>query len=61
MDLSTEELPSGGLPVELLPQAQFVLGETQIEKGELLVTYSDGSPEATRDEVTLLLLRRLTT
>jgi sigma-B regulation protein RsbU (phosphoserine phosphatase) len=49
-----EELPSGGLPVAILPQAKFTLGETHVDKGDLLVTYSDGIPEATRDGDDLL-------
>ncbi len=41
-----EQLSSGGLPLGLLPMADYEVGETHLDKGEALVIYSDGVSEA---------------
>ncbi|MEZ5425725.1 MAG: SpoIIE family protein phosphatase [Pyrinomonadaceae bacterium] len=45
-DGTVEQLESGGFPLGILPQAQFEVGETQLNSGESLVIYSDGVTEA---------------
>jgi putative methionine-R-sulfoxide reductase with GAF domain len=44
-----EELPSGALPVAMLPDNRVSVGEAHLEPGDLLAIFSDGIPEATRD------------
>jgi phosphoserine phosphatase RsbU/P len=39
-------LASGGLPLGILPMAEFEVGQTKLESGESLVIYSDGVSEA---------------
>ncbi len=41
-----EELPSGGVPLGLLPLARFLMREVTLEPGDLLCLYSDGITEA---------------
>jgi len=40
------QLSSGGFPLGLMPAAEFEVGETRLEHGEVLVIYSDGVSEA---------------
>ena len=49
-----EKLGSTGLPAAMVPGIRFEARDTQIAPGELLVIYSDGIPEATRDGDALL-------
>jgi len=39
-------LASGGLPLGIIPMAEFEVGQTKLEPGESLVIYSDGVSEA---------------
>jgi serine phosphatase RsbU (regulator of sigma subunit) len=41
-----EQLASGGFPLGILPSAEFEVGETKLNPGEVLVVYSDGVSEA---------------
>ena len=41
-----EQLSSGGLPLGLLPMAEYEVGETHLDKGEAIIIYSDGVSEA---------------
>jgi serine phosphatase RsbU (regulator of sigma subunit)/pSer/pThr/pTyr-binding forkhead associated (FHA) protein len=41
-----ESLASGGFPLGIIPMAQYEVGRTRLEKGEVLVIYSDGVSEA---------------
>lgn len=43
-------LEAGGVPVGILPEYPFEAGETRLERGDLLALFSDGIPEAKRDE-----------
>jgi len=43
---SIEQLSSGGFPLGILPSAQFEVGQTQLNRGEALIVYSDGVTEA---------------
>ncbi|MBV9209578.1 MAG: SpoIIE family protein phosphatase, partial [Acidobacteria bacterium] len=43
---TVEHLASGGLPLGILPQAEYREGRTQIQPGDVLVIYSDGVSEA---------------
>jgi sigma-B regulation protein RsbU (phosphoserine phosphatase) len=45
-----EELRTCGLPIGLLPGAEYETEETDLELGDLLVLYSDGITEATDRE-----------
>lgn len=45
-DGNVEQLGSGGFPLGILPNAEYELGETQLENDEALVIYSDGVSEA---------------
>ena len=51
-DGTVAQLSSGGFPLGIIPDAEFEVGETQLERGEALVVYSDGVSEAVnlRDE-----------
>ncbi|MCA1590389.1 MAG: SpoIIE family protein phosphatase [Acidobacteria bacterium] len=51
-DHSVTQLSSGGFPLGIMPGAEFELGETILQPGEVLVVYSDGVSEAVnpRDE-----------
>lgn len=44
-DAEPRALGSGGLPVGLVPAAEFVTYETQLKQGDRLVLYSDGITE----------------
>jgi serine phosphatase RsbU (regulator of sigma subunit) len=46
VDGSVEQLASGGLPLGILPNFEYELGETLLSQGEALVIYSDGVSEA---------------
>jgi serine phosphatase RsbU (regulator of sigma subunit) len=41
-----KQLGSGGLPLGIMPWAQYEVGQTQLQCGEGLVIYSDGVSEA---------------
>jgi phosphoserine phosphatase RsbU/P len=41
-----EQLSSGGLPLGLLPMADYEVGETNLNAGEAIIIYSDGVSEA---------------
>jgi sigma-B regulation protein RsbU (phosphoserine phosphatase) len=41
-----EQLDSGGLPLGIMPDAQFREGRTQLQPGDALVIYSDGVSES---------------
>ncbi|MDQ3797836.1 MAG: SpoIIE family protein phosphatase [Acidobacteriota bacterium] len=41
-----KQLESGGFPLGIMPMAQYEVGRTRLEKGEVLVIYSDGVSEA---------------
>jgi serine phosphatase RsbU (regulator of sigma subunit)/pSer/pThr/pTyr-binding forkhead associated (FHA) protein len=45
-DGTIEQLASGGFPLGILPTAEYELGETSLNTGEVLVIYSDGVSEA---------------
>ena len=40
-----EQLAAGGLPLGIMPDAQFRAGQTQLQPGDVLVIYSDGVSE----------------
>ncbi len=42
-----EQLDSGGLPLGIMPDANFREGRTQLQHGDVLVIYSDGVSEST--------------
>jgi serine phosphatase RsbU (regulator of sigma subunit) len=46
LDGRVEQLASGGLPLGIMPMAQYEVGQTRLLKGEALVIYSDGVSEA---------------
>ncbi|HEV2835963.1 MAG TPA: SpoIIE family protein phosphatase [Pyrinomonadaceae bacterium] len=43
---TVEQLASGGLPLGIKPDAEYREGRTQLQKGDVLVVYSDGVTEA---------------
>jgi serine phosphatase RsbU (regulator of sigma subunit)/pSer/pThr/pTyr-binding forkhead associated (FHA) protein len=43
---TVEHLSSGGLPLGIIPHAEYREGRTQIQPGDVLVIYSDGVSEA---------------
>jgi len=45
-DGTVEQLESGGFPLGIIPSAQYDVGETNLQPGEVLVVYSDGVSEA---------------
>ncbi|MEO8648450.1 MAG: SpoIIE family protein phosphatase, partial [Acidobacteriota bacterium] len=45
-DGSIDQLSSGGFPLGIMPGADFDVGSTRLESGEVLVVYSDGVSEA---------------
>lgn len=45
-DGTIEQLSSGGFPLGIMPDAEFETGTTTLERGEVLVIYSDGVSEA---------------
>lgn len=45
-DGTVVQLPSGGLPLGIMGGAQYDLGEMDLDKGDVLVVYSDGVSEA---------------
>lgn len=45
-DGSIEQLASGGLPLGLMPFAEYEVGSAQLGSGDVLVIYSDGVSEA---------------
>jgi sigma-B regulation protein RsbU (phosphoserine phosphatase) len=45
-DGSVSQLGSGGLPLGIMPQAEYETGELNLHSGESLVVYSDGVSEA---------------
>jgi phosphoserine phosphatase RsbU/P len=45
-DGSVEQLSSGGLPLGIMPGAEYEVGETRLGDGEVLIIYSDGVSEA---------------
>jgi serine phosphatase RsbU (regulator of sigma subunit) len=42
-----EQLASGGLPLGIMPDAEYREGRTQLSPGDVLVSYSDGVTEQT--------------
>ena len=46
IDGSVQQLASGGFPLGIMPGADFEVGETHLDPGEVLVVYSDGVSEA---------------
>jgi phosphoserine phosphatase RsbU/P len=46
VDGRVEQLASGGLPLGIMPMAQYEVGQTRLQNGEVLVIYSDGVSEA---------------
>lgn len=49
-DGTVSQLASGGFPLGIIESAEFEVGETQLERGEVLVVYSDGVTEAVNPE-----------
>ncbi len=45
-DGTIEQLPSGGLPLGIMPFAQYEVDTAQLNSGDVLVIYSDGVSEA---------------
>ncbi len=45
-DGTIEQLPSGGLPLGIMPFAQYEVAQAQLNSGDVLVIYSDGVSEA---------------
>jgi serine phosphatase RsbU (regulator of sigma subunit) len=45
-DGSVEQLSAGGLPLGIMPGAEYEVGETRLGDGEVLIVYSDGVSEA---------------
>ena len=45
-DGTIEQLSSGGLPLGIMEGAEYEVGEAQLNRGEVLVIYSDGVTEA---------------
>jgi sigma-B regulation protein RsbU (phosphoserine phosphatase) len=45
-DGTVDLLESGGFPLGILPSAEFEVGQTKLNQGEVLVVYSDGVSEA---------------
>src|SRR5437868_388616 len=45
-DGSIEQLSSGGFPLGIMPDAEFEVGSTKLNSGDVLVIYSDGVSEA---------------
>lgn len=45
-DGTDEQLGSGGLPLGIIPFAEYEVGETHLDQGDVLVVYSDGVSEA---------------
>lgn len=45
-DGTIEQLSSGGLPLGIMPFAEYEIGHAQIDPGDVLVVYSDGVTEA---------------
>jgi serine phosphatase RsbU (regulator of sigma subunit) len=41
-----KQLAAGGFPLGILPMAEYEVGKTQLQTGEVLVVYSDGVSEA---------------
>jgi phosphoserine phosphatase RsbU/P len=54
------QLSSGGFPLGIMPGADFEVGETQLNRGEALVVYSDGVSEAVNPKEEEFGLERLT-
>lgn len=50
IDGSIDQLSAGGLPLGLMSQAEFEVGEMRLAEGETLVVYSDGVSEANNIE-----------
>lgn len=46
VDGSIEQLSSGGLPLGIMPFAEYEVGEILLDKGDVLTVYSDGVSEA---------------
>lgn len=42
----SKSLPATGMPVGLLPEAEYTVGEAQLQPGDKVVIFSDGLPEA---------------
>lgn len=59
-DGQVESLPAGGLPLGLMPGAQYEAAETACEPGSLLCLYSDGITETTSPDDEELGEERLT-
>ena len=49
-DSRVEQLSVGGLPLGIMPQAEFEEGSVELRRGELLALYSDGIVEAMDSE-----------
>ncbi|MBK8467256.1 MAG: SpoIIE family protein phosphatase [Chloracidobacterium sp.] len=45
-DGTVEQLSSGGLPLGLMPMAEYEVGEVALNSGDVLIIYSDGVSEA---------------
>jgi len=45
-DGSMEQLSSGGLPLGLMPMAEYEVGDVMLNSGDVLIVYSDGVSEA---------------
>ncbi len=58
-DGEAETLGSGGLPLGLLPDAEYVMGELELRSGDLLCLYSDGITECEGDDEEEFGLERL--
>ena len=41
-----EQLSSGGLPLGIMPMAEYEVGEMMLNSGDVLIIYSDGVSEA---------------
>jgi sigma-B regulation protein RsbU (phosphoserine phosphatase) len=59
-DGSIELLSSGGLPLGIMPYAEYEVGHAQLDPGDVLVVYSDGVSEANNLEGDEFGLDRLT-
>lgn len=45
-DGKVTQLASGGFPLGIIPMAQYEVGQTELQSGDVLVVYSDGVSEA---------------
>jgi serine phosphatase RsbU (regulator of sigma subunit) len=54
-----EQLESGGFPLGIIPTAEYEIGETKLNSGEVMVIYSDGVSEAVNKDGEEFGLQRL--